>query len=156
MQETRVWFLGPEDPLFEKGWATHSSILCFPGGSAGKEEIWVGKMPWKRERLLTAVFWPGEFHGPYSPSDRRVGHDWATFSHSVNTRIPFHSTCQCPLAKDYQRTHLYIRKLCALTCCSERACTPWRAKSELVTGYQKGVTIRLGLLLGDFGEGSRK
>ena len=27
---------------------------------------WVGKMPWRRERLPTPVFWPGEFHGPYS------------------------------------------------------------------------------------------
>ena len=28
---------------------------------------WVGKIPWSRERLPTPVFWPGEFHGPYSP-----------------------------------------------------------------------------------------
>ena len=25
---------------------------------------WVGKIPWKRERLPTPVFWPGQFHGP--------------------------------------------------------------------------------------------
>ena len=31
------------------------------------QEIWVGKIPWKRERLPTPVFWPGEFHGLYSP-----------------------------------------------------------------------------------------
>ena len=36
MRETSVRFLGQEDPL-EKGKATHSSILGFPGGSAGKE-----------------------------------------------------------------------------------------------------------------------
>ena len=24
---------------------------------------WVGKIPWRRERLPTPVFWPGEFHG---------------------------------------------------------------------------------------------
>ena len=45
----------------------------FPGGSAGKESAcnverpgfnpWVGKMPWRRERLFTSAFWPGEFHG---------------------------------------------------------------------------------------------
>jgi len=23
---------------------------------------WVGKIPWRRERLPTPVFWPGEFH----------------------------------------------------------------------------------------------
>ena len=28
---------------------------------------WVGKIPWRRQRLLTPVFWPGEFHGLYSP-----------------------------------------------------------------------------------------
>ena len=26
-------------------------------------ETWVGKIPWRRERLLTPVFWPREFHG---------------------------------------------------------------------------------------------
>ena len=36
MQETPVKFLGREDPL-EKASATHSSILGFPCGSAGKE-----------------------------------------------------------------------------------------------------------------------
>ena len=46
----------------------------FPCGSAGQESIcnvgdlgsinpWVGKIPWRRERLATPVFWPGEFHG---------------------------------------------------------------------------------------------
>ena len=28
---------------------------------------WVGKIPWRRERLPTLVFWPGEFHGLYRP-----------------------------------------------------------------------------------------
>ena len=26
---------------------------------------WVGRIPWRRERLPTPVFWPGEFHGLY-------------------------------------------------------------------------------------------
>ena len=51
----------------------------FPDSSAGKESArnagelswedlpWVGKIPWRRERLLTPVFWPGEFHGLYGP-----------------------------------------------------------------------------------------
>ena len=30
---------------------------------------WVGKVPWRRQQLLTPVFWP-----------QRVGHDWATFT----------------------------------------------------------------------------
>ena len=28
---------------------------------------WVGKIPWRRVRLSTPVFWPGELHGLYSP-----------------------------------------------------------------------------------------
>ena len=30
-------------------------------------DLWVGKIPWKRERLPTPGFWPGEFHGLSSP-----------------------------------------------------------------------------------------
>ena len=29
--------------------------------------LWVRKIPWRREQLPTPVFWPGEFHGLYSP-----------------------------------------------------------------------------------------
>ena len=44
---------------------------------------WVGKIPWRREKLLTPVFWPGEFHGQRSLAGyrsqsvglHRVGHD---------------------------------------------------------------------------------
>ena len=32
---------------------------------------WVGKILWRRERLLTPVFWLGEFHGLYSPWGRK-------------------------------------------------------------------------------------
>ena len=32
---------------------------------------WVGKIPWRRERLPTPVFWPGEFHGLYSLWDSK-------------------------------------------------------------------------------------
>ena len=48
-------------------------FLGFPCGSADKKsnwnagdlvfESWVGKIPWRRERLPTPVFWPGGFHG---------------------------------------------------------------------------------------------
>ena len=43
---------------------------------------WVGKIPWKRERLSLPGFWPGEFHWLYSP----WGHkeldmaEWLSFS----------------------------------------------------------------------------
>ena len=51
--------------------------LGFPGGSAGKESACnagdlgsipgVGEIPWRKERLPTPVFSPGEFHGLSSP-----------------------------------------------------------------------------------------
>ena len=35
------------------------------------QETWVRSLgwedPWRRERLLTPVVWPGEFHGLYNP-----------------------------------------------------------------------------------------
>ena len=31
------------------------------------QETWVWKIPWRRKRLRAPVFWPGEFHGFYSP-----------------------------------------------------------------------------------------
>ena len=30
---------------------------------------WVGEIPWRRERLPTPVFWPGESHGLYSQKE---------------------------------------------------------------------------------------
>ena len=49
----------------------------FPCDSASKEsacnagelgfDSLVGKIPWRRSRLPIPVFWPGEFHGLYSP-----------------------------------------------------------------------------------------
>ena len=55
--------------------------LGFPSGSVVKNlsanagnardacrfDPWVRKIPWRRKRLPTQVFWPGEFHGLYSP-----------------------------------------------------------------------------------------
>ena len=44
------------------------------GGRPGSDP-WVGKIPWRRERLSTLVFWPGEFHGLQSMGSQGVGHD---------------------------------------------------------------------------------
>ena len=65
MQETLVQFLGWEDPL-EKGKSTHSSILGLPLWLSWWRihlqcvkpgfDPWVGKIPWRREKLPTLVF----------------------------------------------------------------------------------------------------
>ena len=76
MRETRVQSLDREDPL-EKGigypleysWASLvAQLIKNPPAMGGPEfHPWVGKIPWRRERLPTPLFWPGEFHGLYRP-----------------------------------------------------------------------------------------
>ena len=34
-------------------------------------DSWVGKIPWRGERLPTSVFWPRELHGQHSPWGRK-------------------------------------------------------------------------------------
>ena len=46
---------------------------------------WVGKIPWRRERLPTPVFWPGEFQGLYSPWGRK------SRTRLINFHFHFHS-----------------------------------------------------------------
>ena len=70
MQETPVLLLGWED-LLMKGWVTHSGIHGLPLWLSWLRILlqcwrpgfdpWVGKISWRRERLPTPVFWPGEF-----------------------------------------------------------------------------------------------
>ena len=79
--------------------------MCFPDSSAGKESACnagdldsipgLGRFPWRRERLPTPVFWPGEFQGLYSPwgpkeSDREGLSLWNFYSpYSVALLISF-------------------------------------------------------------------
>ena len=46
-------------------------------------DLWVGKIPWRRERLPTPAFWPGEFYRLYNPCGRRVGYDGTTFTYYI-------------------------------------------------------------------------
>ena len=46
-------------------------------------ETWVGQIPWRRETLLTPVFWPGEFHAVYSP--------WGHKESDMTERLSLHS-----------------------------------------------------------------
>ena len=93
----------------------------FPCSSAGKRihlqcrrpgfDPWVRKIPWRRERLPTPVFWPGEFHGLYSPwghkesdTTERLALSLALFTAALQCRVIF-----CCTAK---WIHLYIDPLC--------------------------------------------
>ena len=48
---------------------------------------WVEKLPWRSERLPTPVFWPGEFHGIYSPWDCKESDTTEWLSLSFSARI---------------------------------------------------------------------
>ena len=49
---------------------------------------WVEKIPWRRERLPTPVFWPGEFHGLYRPWGRKESDTIERLSQSTIILIP--------------------------------------------------------------------
>ena len=79
----------------------HSTHLtCLPRWLSSKESAcqcrrhkrhgfnpWVGKIPWG-ERLLTPVFWPGEFHGLYSPWDHKELDTTEWLSHCLKSVYP--------------------------------------------------------------------
>ena len=64
-------------------------VICLQCGRPGFSP-WVGKIPWRGERLRTPEFCPGEFHGLYSlwgrkESDVAVRHSW--FSQNWGTVV---------------------------------------------------------------------
>ena len=63
-----------------------SSYICLHCGRPGFSP-WVGKIPWRMEKLPTPVFWPGDFHGLYSPWDPKESDttEWLSLSHLYMT-----------------------------------------------------------------------
>ena len=49
---------------------------------------WIGKIPWRRKRLPTPVFWPGEFHGLYSPCGHQELDTTEWLSLSLSSKFP--------------------------------------------------------------------
>ena len=66
------WYLRVQWVSFEVVWKMQASLvaqmvkICLQCKRPGFDP-WVGKLPWRRERLPTPVFWPGGFHRLYSP-----------------------------------------------------------------------------------------
>ena len=91
------------------------------------QEIWVRKIPWRRERQPIPVFSPGEFHGQMSHGLQfmelqRVGHSWVTFT--------FHfSSCYnlCKVLKVMPDINIRTCKLLSLldTCMPLRQVSAW-------------------------------
>ena len=68
--------------------------LCLQCGRPGFDP-WVRKIPWRRERPPTPVFWPREFHGLYSPRGRKESDSTGRLSLSLSrNRRP---SCFCRL-----------------------------------------------------------
>ena len=71
-----------------------TSSLGFPGGSDCKKSAWnagdlglipgLGRFPQRTDRLPTPVFWPGEFHGLYSPWGCKESETTEQFSLSLH------------------------------------------------------------------------
>ena len=59
------------DKIFSGPYEERASLMAqLVKRPPARRETWVrslvGKIPWRRERLPTPVFWPGEFHRLYS------------------------------------------------------------------------------------------
>ena len=67
---------------------THLSYL-----QSGRPEFdpCIGKIPWRREWLPTPILWPGDSFGLQSMGWQRVGHDWVTFTVTLNGCVVCHS-----------------------------------------------------------------
>ena len=75
-----MWFLCSGWALFCQNRKLFSALLplwlswwriCLQCGTPGFDP-WVGKIPWRRERLPTPVFWPREFHGLHAVAKSRT------------------------------------------------------------------------------------
>ena len=63
------------DQLVKKSTLSAGDLGWIPG---------LGRFPWRRERLPTPVFWPGEFHGLYSP--------WGCKESDTTERLSLHGS----------------------------------------------------------------
>ena len=91
-------------------------------------ETWVnplvGKIPWRRERLATPVFWPGEFHRLYSPWSHKESDTTERISLSLSPALERHWT--------YPESSYRFHKNCIEVVClvvSDFA-TPWTAAHQ--------------------------
>ena len=89
-----LWFMG----LQRVGTVTELNCNDRSAGkesacNAGRPEFdpWVRKIPQRRERLPTPIFWSGEFHGLYSP--------WGHKESDTTEQLSFHfkSLLLCPI-----------------------------------------------------------
>ena len=116
-----------------------SATLCYvyPDSSVGEEsacsarrprfDSWVRKIPWRRDRPPTPVFWPGESHGLCSP--------WGRKESDTTERLSLHSLLFtfCNSARDSVK-HMYnlVHILFHLAYYGMLNIAPWGAQGDLV------------------------
>ena len=149
MQETRVRFLGREDP-WRRGRLPSPVYWGFPGGSDGKESgcnagdlgsiPGSGRAPWRREWQPTPVFWPRESHGQslvgYSPWSRK---EW-----DMTERLNMHALSNCSPALQCSCTAVLASKPSFMPPGSYPECLsfpiplgPWREGHLLTMTHRK-------------------
>ena len=76
-----------KNPPANPGDVRDLGLIPGSGRSLGREDPWVGKIPWRRAQQSTPVFFHGESQGQrslagYGPQGHRVGHDWSDLAHT--------------------------------------------------------------------------
>ena len=92
---------------------------------------WIGKIPWSREQLPTPVFWPGEFHGLYSP--------WGGKESDMTERLSL--SLFTFGRKSGKSWNSHQRKL-------NRKLTKWRRKWQPTPVFLPGESQERGILVG--------
>ena len=69
-------------------------------------DSWVRKIPWRRDRLPTPVFWPGEFHGLYSLRGRKESDTTEQLSLSQAAKDKEMNSPQSPPEETQSREHI--------------------------------------------------
>ena len=123
MQETPVQFLGREISRTKDGlptpgkgrdglplWLSWYRIRL----QCGRHELdpWFSKIPWRRERLPTPVFWPREFHGLYSPWGHKEQDSHFSLSLFLHFQRQYKDQCNelMGLAVDYLLTSIFLMR----------------------------------------------
>ena len=81
---------------------------------------WVGKIPWWRERLPTPIFWPGEFHGLYSPQDSKKTDMTEQLSLSITFYLRFSQYAKAWTPPYFQLNN--IKYACHILCLTNSEC----------------------------------
>ena len=97
-------------PLWLSWWR-----ICLQCGRPGFDP-WVGKIPWRSERLPTPVFWPGEFHELYSPwGCKATQPSDFHFTHSIYSVRECSNFINLHIAVQLSQNHL-LKRLSFLHC----------------------------------------